>query len=126
MKQELQLALAAVKTMPTADLPRFLGDLREIEATALSRLTAPAPLQAQADELLDVDEAARRLGVSSAYLYRNHADFPFTRRIGRSLRFSANGIDAYISQRNGLTARRHRAILASGGSHEKTAGQARQ
>jgi len=50
------------------------------------------------DKLLDIDQAAARLNVSVDYLYRNGARLPFTVRVGRLLRFSANGIDDYIRQ----------------------------
>lgn len=98
MRAELQNVLAAAKELPTEQLPRLLGDLEEIRCTAMARLTAPPPTAPQLDELLDVDEAAHRLGTSKDYLYRHHALLPFTRRIGRSLRFSTLGIEKYIRQ----------------------------
>jgi predicted DNA-binding transcriptional regulator AlpA len=64
----------------------------------MARLTAPPPAQSQADELLSAPEAGRRLGISQDYLYRHHSDFPFTRRLGRRLLFSALGIEKYIRQ----------------------------
>jgi excisionase family DNA binding protein len=109
-RDELNSALAQARQLPLEELPRLLGDLEEVRATALARLTSPAPQQ-QPDELLDVREASRRLGVSTDYLYRHHRSFPFIRRVGRSLRFSAAGLEDYIRQRNGLTARRQSAIL---------------
>lgn len=93
----LQSVLLAVSKLPVEELPRLLGDLEEIRCTALARLTAgPAP--AQHDELLNVEEAAARLGMSKDYLYRHASKFPFTRHNGRSLRFSSLGIDKYIRQ----------------------------
>ncbi len=53
------------------------------------------------ERLLDVDEAARRLGVSPDWLYRRAGKIPFTVRLGRSLRFSAHGIERYIQARQG-------------------------
>jgi excisionase family DNA binding protein len=53
------------------------------------------------DHLLDVEEAARRLGTSQDYLYRNAKKLPFTVRIGSRLRFSARGIDRFIRARQG-------------------------
>jgi hypothetical protein len=50
--------------------------------------------------------AAVRLGVSPDYLYRNHRRLPFTRRMGRSLRFSSAGIEQYIRRVSALTPRR--------------------
>lgn len=98
MRAELQHVLTAAKELPAEDLPRLLGELEEIRCTAIARLTAPATTAPQSDELLDVDEAARRLGTSKDYLYRHHARLPFTRRMGRNLRFSALGIEKYIRQ----------------------------
>ena len=70
--------------------------------TALARLTANVDVSSSDanDELVDVNEASRRLGVSASYLYHNSAKFTFTRRIGpRALRFSSNGIEKYITAR---------------------------
>ena len=99
MREELQNVLRAVRELPVEQLPRLLGDLEEIRVTAMARLTSPAPTQAQrADELLVVTEAARRLGLSKDYLYRHSHEFPFTRRVGRKLLFSALGIEKQIKQ----------------------------
>lgn len=55
---------------------------------------------AEGDQLLGVEEAARRLGVSTDWLYRNAAKLPFAVRLGpRQLRFSSRGIERYIHQR---------------------------
>ena|ERR1019366_4311990 len=86
----------ADELLNAAEAARRLGELEEIRCTAMARLTAPAPVQSQADELLNAAEAARRLGISQDYLYRHHCDFPFTRRVGRRLLFSALGIEKYI------------------------------
>jgi excisionase family DNA binding protein len=91
--------LSAARTLPAEELPRLVGDLEEIKWVALVRLTSPAA-QHPPDELLNVEEAARRLGVSPGYLYRNHHRLPFTRHMGRKLLFSANGIEAYIRSRH--------------------------
>lgn len=97
MRAELQAVLSAARQLPPEELPKLLGELEEIRCTAMARLIAPVPSQPP-DELLDVEAAARRLGMSKDYLYRHADSFPFTRRMGRSLRFSARGIDAYIKQ----------------------------
>ena len=85
MRNELQTVLMAVRELPAGELPRLLGELEEIRCTAMARLTAPAPSQSQADELLSAPEAARRLGISQDYLYRHHHNFPFTRRSWEAL-----------------------------------------
>jgi excisionase family DNA binding protein len=56
---------------------------------------------ARAEELLDVKTAAQRLGVSVDWVYRQAARLPFTVRLGRSLRFSSEGLDRYVRQRQG-------------------------
>lgn len=96
MRNELQNVLMAARELPVDDLPRLIGDLEEVRCTAMARLSAPTAFAPQSDELLDVDEAARRLCTSKDYLYRNHPRLPFTRRMGRNLRFSSLGIEKYI------------------------------
>ncbi len=99
MRPELEPILSSARQLSPEELPRLLGDLEEIRTTALARLTAPALQPQSPDAMLDVEEAAVRLGTSRSYLYRHHKRFPFTRRMGRSLRFSANGIEQYIRRR---------------------------
>ena len=113
MTPELQAVLNVARSLTPDELPRLLGELETVRAVAWSRLSPPAPMIQQArDELLDVDAAAARLGMSASYLYRNHGKFPFSRRVGRSLRFSAEGIDSYIQESGVLTPRRRPAIVA--------------
>ena len=102
MRQELQAALEQARSIGADDLPRLLGDLEEIRATALARLTAPVPLSESPDELLDVEEASRRLNVSRDYLYHSHKRLPFTRYAGRKLLFSSKGIEQFISRKQPL------------------------
>jgi hypothetical protein len=87
--------LQAARELPAEDLPALIGQLAQAHATALARLTVPT-IQPEHDELLSVTEAARRLGVSVDYLYSHHSQYPFTRRQGRKLLFSALGIDKHI------------------------------
>jgi excisionase family DNA binding protein len=85
------------RELPPEELPDFIGQLESIKATAWARLTMPAQSQ-QHDELLDVETAASRLGISRDYLYRHSQEYPFTRRQGRRLLFSAQGIERHIRQ----------------------------
>ena len=99
MREELQDALDMAATIAPEELPRLLGDIEVVRATALARLSSPAPYvrqEAAPDSLLDVREAAGTLGMSASYLYRHSEQFPFTRRVGRSLKFSAAGIQNYL------------------------------
>lgn len=112
MRQEFQFLLRVAREVPADDLPSLLGEIEEIRYTALARLTAPAQAaSAESDQLLSIGEATRRLNVSQDYLYRHSKELPFTRRMGRKLLFSSSGIERYIRQQDGLTARRHRRTL---------------
>lgn len=109
MRQEIKVELLRTALeIPPEQLPRLLGDIEEIRATAAARLCVPAhgPSSGQ-DRLLRIEEACDRLNLSRDYLYRHSKEFQFTRKIGRKLLFSSLGIDQYIRQQNGLTARRH-------------------
>jgi len=111
MTPELQAVLEVARSLAPEELPRLLGELETVRAVAWSRLTAPAVAPKGADELLDIDAAATSLGISRSYLYRHHSQFPFSRRVGRSLRFSALGIQSYIEGAGVLTLRRRLATL---------------
>jgi excisionase family DNA binding protein len=100
MRPDLQPVLAAARALPPEELPELLGELEQVRCTAMARLSAPAPVRVTPDELVDVEEAARRLGVSTEYLYRHHKKFPFTRREGRKLLFSSAGIAEYLKKRH--------------------------
>lgn len=52
--------------------------------------------------LLNADAAAQRLGMSKVWLYRNANRLPFARKVGRSLRFDAAGIDRWLARRSPL------------------------
>lgn len=98
LKSVLARCLEAGRSeLPLAELPDFLAELERIKALAWARLQAP--IAAPHDELLDISQASRRLGVSRSYLYRHQNKYAFVRRDGRKLLFSALGIDAYIQQK---------------------------
>jgi hypothetical protein len=86
------------RELPAGELPDFIGELEAAKATAWARLSAPSSVAQEHDELLEVEPAAHRLGISKDYLYRHSQEYPFTRRQGRKLLFSALGIDKHIRQ----------------------------
>jgi hypothetical protein len=94
LKPELESLLELANITPREELAQLLGDLERIRVTVFVRLTAPRP--GEREELLSVQQAALRLHVSTNYMYRNHAKFPFTKREGRKLLFSSSGLNAYI------------------------------
>jgi hypothetical protein len=99
MRKHLDEILDAVRTLEREQLPRFLGDLREIEAVALGRLSAPIT-PAPPDESLNVKQAAKRLGISPSYLYKNHGHYKFARHEGGRLIFSASGLEKYLQSKS--------------------------
>jgi excisionase family DNA binding protein len=98
MRDALEAVLNLARSLPREGLPRLLGDLAEISATASARLSSSV-VESRPDELLDVEETARRIGISKDYLYRHQRKFPFARRIGRKLLFSSSGLDKFIARR---------------------------
>ncbi len=69
----------------------------ELEDERLDRnISGPRP-----DRLLNVEQAAEKLGMTVDWLYRHHKNLPFTVRHGRPLRFSELGIEQYIRKRRG-------------------------
>jgi hypothetical protein len=114
LRDELQIALRLARELPPEQLPSFLGQIEEIRCTAMARLTAPITAETSGtEELITIEEASLKLGVSADYLYRHKNEYSFTRRIGRKLLFSSVGIDRYIRRQDGLTAKRHRATVIS-------------
>ena len=99
MRIELQSVLDTLGTLPRERLPELLGELEIVRATAVMRLSAPSAQPDHPDELLPVEQAAERLGVSKDYLYRHAKQFAFARRMGRKLVFSSVGIDDFIRRR---------------------------
>jgi predicted DNA-binding transcriptional regulator AlpA len=98
MRADLEAALKAAQTLPAEELPELIGELEQIRATALLRFASPNSSLAE-DVLLNVAQAAHMLSMSQSYLYRHHARFAFTRRIGRALLFSKQGIQMYIRKK---------------------------
>jgi hypothetical protein len=94
---ELLTNPAKIEELSREDIPQLRGELTQLDTLLLSRLmTAGKDQDTAEDQLLDVTEAASRLGVSEDYLYHNHKRLPFTRRVGRKLLFSANGLTRHV------------------------------
>jgi predicted DNA-binding transcriptional regulator AlpA len=105
--------LATVAADPTrisslsADrIPELIGECEQLRARLLAQLVSsarpPAPdiREAAPDRLLDVNQAAERLGVDPRWIYSRADALPFTRRLGsRKLRFSERAIQKYIESR---------------------------
>jgi predicted DNA-binding transcriptional regulator AlpA len=91
----------ALDAAPVESIPEAIGALARLDAMTrlrLVRLAQLAPVQAE-ERLLNVEQAAARLGMTASALYHRAQDFPFTVRQGRRLRFSSGGIDTWIRRR---------------------------
>src|SRR5262249_8159890 len=76
----------------------LLVQLAAVQAPLLARALAGSGAAATTDELLTVDVAAQRLGLSSDWLYRHSKTLPFTVPVGRrQVRFSARRLEAWIA-----------------------------
>ena len=87
--------LDLARNLAPEELPRLIGELAEVNAVALARLSTP-PVEARPDGSLDIKEAAVRLGVSKSYLHHNWRQFKFARQEGRKVLFSSCGLDAHL------------------------------
>ena len=84
------------------EIPEVIAALSTRMAAELARRgVASSAAGAGPDENLSAQEAARRLGLSRDWLYRNAGELPFTVRIGRRLLFSARGLERWNRQRQG-------------------------
>jgi excisionase family DNA binding protein len=93
MRRELDSIREAAQTLEREQLPRFLGDLEEIRAVALARLSAPvAP--APPDEWLTIEEAAKYIRVEKDFLYERSKRLG--KKAGGRLLFSRKTLDAFV------------------------------
>lgn len=86
-------------------IPAAITELSAAIATLGARLldqqTSGSATSPRGDRLLDVHQAAEKLGCSVAHLYHSTTDLPFVVRVGRKLKFSEAGIEKWIRSRSG-------------------------
>jgi predicted DNA-binding transcriptional regulator AlpA len=93
--QDLQRPLSL---LPAESIPEALGVVEAIRAALWLRVNAPCSTpENREDRLLTAAEAARVLSVSEDTVYGK--EWPFTVRIGHSVRFSAEGIQEFLRSR---------------------------
>jgi len=98
-----------IASVPPEHIPALIGAAETLRALLWARLQTavlPSPpairtaAKAQPDRLLNVGEAAERLGVTSRWIYRKADVLPFTRRLGSgTLRFSERGLERWKESR---------------------------
>jgi predicted DNA-binding transcriptional regulator AlpA len=95
---------SSLSEVEPAEVPGLIVRLAAAQAALAARMAqhnghAVAALSGP-DELLKVGEAARRLGVSTDWLYHRAHELPFAKKLGpRQLRFSSKGIERYLKTR---------------------------
>ncbi len=93
---------AAVSAAPPAERPLLIGELARWQAQlfmvpVLSRPGTSTPATKKPSEcLLSVQEVAKRLGVSNAFVYRHGTEVGAV-HVGRSLRFTEASIIRYLA-----------------------------
>jgi predicted DNA-binding transcriptional regulator AlpA len=96
----------AIQEGTPEELARLLGDLVQLEELVRLRLRTAAVnadnggriAEQDHDENLNAAEAARRLGISRDWLYKNRGRLPFAVRLGRRVVFSARGLERWNRQ----------------------------
>jgi predicted DNA-binding transcriptional regulator AlpA len=100
----------SIEVMPADGIPAALAriavaqsQLSALQSRLVLRLATDAARDVAdgEDRLVTVEAAAALLQKSEVWLYRHARALPFTRRVGRSLRFSTRGIRRFI-ERSGL------------------------
>jgi predicted DNA-binding transcriptional regulator AlpA len=102
---QLGQVLHGIHNLGPTELPAILSQVAALQSALAARLLSmqnhPQPIPAE-DRLLTVQEAASRLGTSEDWLYRHAPKLPFTVRLAaRQLRFSSQGIERYLHNRQG-------------------------
>lgn len=93
---------AAITAAPVAELPSIIGAVEAVKAEAFARLVTPSTAPVAEDEslLVDADEAARMLGVTSRWVRDHQSKLGRVELPGRKLRFSAKRIAAMVKRRS--------------------------
>ena len=84
------------------DVPDIIGALEAAKARLQLRLFGgrePVSASPVGSRCLDVKEAARLLGMSVDWLYRHGKELPFSRKIGRSVRFDEAALREWQKRR---------------------------
>ena len=105
---ELARDPAKAADLPVEVVETMLARCHTLEGTLFARLLAArtnghAP--ATDTQLVDAEDAARMLGRTTDWIYRNARSLPFAvqQKRGAALRFSREGIERYIREREGLS-----------------------
>jgi len=102
--------VSLVASVPTAAVPALVAQaaaeqsrIAALQCALAARLVGGGTsVSTTTEKLLNVHEAADLLGLSVDWLYRHAKGLPFTRRVGRALRFDRVGVARWLAaQRKG-------------------------
>src|SRR5262245_876757 len=101
--RELLDDLERVNDVSYDSIPGILAQLAALQIALAARLVQKSATEPAGDNdrLVDVQEAAEKLGFSTDWLYKHHHRLPFTVKVGGALRFSQFGIDRWIRNKSG-------------------------
>jgi predicted DNA-binding transcriptional regulator AlpA len=86
------------------DMPVVAAEAAALQGTMAARLLdLNSHEKGDEDRLLDVNEAAKKLGCKPQWLYHHSKSLPFIVRLGRKLRFSEKGIDKFIKEQRQIS-----------------------
>ena len=91
--------IEALDGLPTDAVAAWLAAAQARFAARVLAAAAAIPLTSASDRLLDAREVAKRTDLSADWWYRHGKRLPFARKVGRSLRFSEQGLNRWIATR---------------------------
>src|SRR5262245_30934521 len=99
---ELLSDIAWARDVSRESIPPILLRLVAVQTALAPRTAQPDESHTEdCDRLLTAQEAAKKLGVTSDWLYRRSRRLPFAVKLGRAVRFSQSGIDRWIRNKSG-------------------------
>ena len=117
--QQLQKMLAEVAGYDGTDIVRLLPLVAALQGALHTRLLALGQQTGtpDTDHLLSTEEVATRLGRSTKWVRDNAQDLPFAIRMRRGHRFSARGLEEWITEQR--AARMPSALPPTRRQHER-------
>lgn len=85
-------------TISTDELPDLIGELERAKSVALTRLVQPSTGgngNRRSNDLLTVDQVAKRLNVSGKWVYDHQHDIG-RRKVGGHIRFDERAVERFI------------------------------
>ena len=117
--QQLQKMLAEVAGLGGKDIVTMLPLAAALQGALQTRLLALGQQTGMpdTDHLLSTEEVATRLGKSTKWVRDSVEDLPFAIRVGREHRFSARGLEEWITEQR--AARMPSALPPTRRQHER-------